>query len=82
LCGSIHSCVDFLLLARVIFVSFLSYFRRNFVRRSIRQFEGVSLRISLRGSWVSALCLFVDDLDPSNARFGLLFVDFRMNPSS
>jgi hypothetical protein len=28
----------------------------------------VFLWISLRGSWVSALCLFVDDLDPSNAR--------------
>jgi hypothetical protein len=36
----------------------------------------------LRGSWVSALCLFLDDLDPSNARFGLRFVDFWMNPSS
>jgi hypothetical protein len=53
---------------------------RIFVRRSIRRFEGVSLRISLRGSWVSALCLFVDDLDPSNAGFGLRFVDFWMNP--
>jgi hypothetical protein len=27
---------------------------------------------------VSALCLFVDDLDPSNAGFGLRFVDFWM----
>jgi hypothetical protein len=30
----------------------------------IHHFEGVSLQISLRGSWVSALCLFVDDLEP------------------
>jgi hypothetical protein len=27
-------------------------------------------------------CLVVDDLDPSNAGFGLRFVDFWMNPSS
>jgi hypothetical protein len=31
---------------------------------------------------VSALCLFVDDLDLSNAGFGLRFVDFWMNPRS
>jgi hypothetical protein len=36
----------------------------------------------LRGSWVSALSLFVGDLDPSNTIFGLRFIDFRMNPSS
>jgi hypothetical protein len=30
---------------------------------------------------VSALCIFGDDLDPSNAGFGLRFVDFWMNPS-
>jgi hypothetical protein len=46
------------------------------------RFEGVSLWISLRGSWVSALCLFVDDLDPSNAGFGLRFIDFWMNSRS
>jgi hypothetical protein len=34
---------------------------------NFRGFERVFLRISLRGSWVSALCLFVDDFDPSNA---------------
>jgi hypothetical protein len=43
-------------------------------------FERVFLRISLRGSWVSALCLYVDDLDPSNAgkppRFDGLWVEF------
>jgi hypothetical protein len=44
--------------------------------------EGFSLQISLRASRVSALRLFVDDLDPSNVGFGLGFVDFRMNPSS
>jgi hypothetical protein len=36
----------------------------------------------LRGSWVSVLCLVVDDLDPSNLGFGLRFVDFWMIPSS
>jgi hypothetical protein len=36
----------------------------------------------LRESWVSALCLFVDDLDSSNTGFGLRFVDFQMNSSS
>jgi hypothetical protein len=30
--GSFHGCVDFLLVARVIFVSFSSYFRWIFVR--------------------------------------------------
>jgi hypothetical protein len=53
-----------------------------FVLDLFRRFEGVSIRISLRGSWLSALCLFVDDLDPSNAGFGLRFVDFWMNPRS
>jgi hypothetical protein len=28
------------------------------------------------------LVLFVDDLDPTNAGFGLRFVDFWMNPRS
>jgi hypothetical protein len=31
---------------------------------------------------VSALCLFVDDLDPSNAGFGLRFIDLQMNSRS
>jgi hypothetical protein len=31
---------------------------------------------------VSVLCLFVDDLDPLNAGFGLQCVDFWMNPRS
>jgi hypothetical protein len=65
-----------------LFGDFRSSFCAIFVLRSIRPFEGVSLRISLRGSWVSALCLFVDDLDPSNTGLGLRFVDFRMKPSS
>jgi hypothetical protein len=45
-----------------------------------RGFERVFLWISLRGSWVSALCLFVNDLDPSNVgkppRFDGLWVEF------
>jgi hypothetical protein len=31
---------------------------------------------------MDALRTFGDDLDPSNARFGLRFVDFWMNPMS
>jgi hypothetical protein len=40
----------------------------------------VSPRISLRETWMDALRTFGDDLDPSNAGFGLRFVDFWMNP--
>jgi hypothetical protein len=65
-----------------LFGDFRSSFCAIFVLRSIRRFEGVSHRISLRESWVSAWCLFVDDIDPSNTGFGLRFVDFRMNPGS
>jgi hypothetical protein len=36
--GSIHGWVDFLLVARVIFVSFLSYFRWIFVRALFLRF--------------------------------------------
>jgi hypothetical protein len=46
------------------------------VCRLIRQFEDVSLRISLRGSWVSVLFLFVDDLGPSNTGNRRRFVVF------
>ena len=48
----------------------------SFVLRSIRGFEGVSSQISLRGSWVDALCIFVCDLDLSNAGKHLRFVSF------
>jgi hypothetical protein len=50
------------------------------VHHLIRRFEGVSVRISLRGSWVDVLCILVDDLDPSNAGFGLQFTNFGWNP--
>jgi hypothetical protein len=44
------------------------------------EFEMVFLWISLRVSWVSALCLFMDDLDHSNVRkpprFDGLWVEF------
>jgi hypothetical protein len=69
-------------LSRLFFLVFSEPFLGIFVHRSIHRFEGVSLRISLRGYWMSALCLFVDDLDPSSAGFGLRFVDFWMNPRS
>ena len=60
----------------VIFVSFSGLFLGSFVLRSIRGFEGVSSRISLRGSWVDALRIFVCDLDPSNVGKSLRFVSF------
>jgi hypothetical protein len=41
------------------------------VHRVIRRFGGVSAWICLRGSWVDVLCIFVYDLDPYNAGFGL-----------
>ena len=48
----------------------------GFVLRSIRGFESIFSGISLRGSWVDALCIFVCDLDPSNAGKHLRFVSF------
>jgi hypothetical protein len=66
----------------LLLLHFRSSFCAIFLLDLFHQFEGVSIWISLRGSWVSALCLFVDDLDPSNAGFGLRFVDFWMNPRS
>ena len=60
----------------MIFVSFSGLFLGSFILRSIRGFEGVFLRISLRGSWVDALRIFVCDLDPSNTRESLRFVSF------
>jgi hypothetical protein len=69
--GSIHRCVDFLLLARVILVSFFQAIFGVFCGSLDSSIEGVPVRISLRGSWVDDLCIFVCDLDPSNARFVL-----------
>jgi hypothetical protein len=67
-------------------VLLLLHFRSSFCAISVldlfHRFEGVSLWISFRGTWVSTLCLFVDDLDSSNVGFGLRFVDFWMNPRS
>jgi hypothetical protein len=50
------------------------------VHRLIRQFGGVSAQISLRGSWVDVLYIFVYDLDPSNAGVGLRFMDLGWKP--
>jgi hypothetical protein len=38
--GSFHGCVDFLLVARVIFMSFSGYFHWIFVRDLFFQFRG------------------------------------------
>jgi hypothetical protein len=72
--------VDFLLVARVISVSFFGYFRWIFVRGLFLRFRGVWVQICLWGSWIDALCIFVLDLDPSNSRFDLRFQDFGWNP--
>jgi hypothetical protein len=40
-------------------------------------FEWVSLRISLRETWMDVLCIFGIDLVPSNAEKPLRFKDFR-----
>jgi hypothetical protein len=74
--GSFHGCVDSRFLARWIFVSFSSYFRRFSVR-------GLFLLI-LRclGSncwwepWIVASCIFLLDLDPPNFEFSLRLKDF------
>jgi hypothetical protein len=41
----------------------------------------VSFWAILWGSWIDVLCIFVLDLDSSNAGFGLRFEDFSWNPS-
>jgi hypothetical protein len=79
--SSSKSCAN-LSIPEFLLLLFRSSFCAILVLDLFHRFDGVSIRISLRGSWVSALCLFVDDLDPSNAGFGLRFVDFWMNPRS
>jgi hypothetical protein len=78
---SSKSCAN-LSIPVLLLLHFRSSFCAIFVLYLFHRFEGISIWISLRGSWVSALCLFVDDLDPSNTGFGLQFVDFWMNPRS
>jgi hypothetical protein len=83
--GSFHGCVDFPLVARVIFMSFLSYFCWIFVHGLFLRIGGVWVRICWWVSWIIASCIFVLDHDPSNSqhrlRFhGLGFVDQPRNP--
>ena len=61
-------------------MSFSGLFLGVFVLGSIHDFGGVSSRISLRGSWVDALRIFVCDLDSSNAGKSLRFVSFWSEP--
>jgi hypothetical protein len=79
--GSIHGCVDFLLVDRMVFMSFSSYFRWIFVRALFLRFRGVWVRICWWGSWIDALCIFVLDHDPLISGFGLRLKDFGWNPS-
>jgi hypothetical protein len=79
--GSFHGCIDFPLVARWIFVSFLSYFRWIFVRALFLRSCGVRVRICWWGSWIVALCIFVLDHDPSNSEFVLRLKDFGWKPS-
>jgi hypothetical protein len=80
--GSIHGCVDFLLVARSIFMSFSGYFRWIFVRAWFLRFWGVWVQISWWGSWIDVLCMFVLEHDPSNSGLDLWLKDFGWNPSS
>jgi hypothetical protein len=79
--GSFHGCVNFPLVARVIFVSFSSYFHWIFVCGMFLRYSGVWVQICWRGSWIVALCIFVLDHDPSNSEFGLRLRDFGWNPN-
>jgi hypothetical protein len=79
--GSIHGCVDFLLVAHVIFMSFSSYFRWIFVHALFLQFWGVLVQIRWWGSWIDVLCIFVLDLDPPISGFDIRLNDFGWNPS-
>jgi hypothetical protein len=79
--GSFHGCIDFPLVARVIFVSFSSYFHLFFMCGLFLQFRGVWVRIFWWGSWIVASCIFVLDHDPSNSKFDLRLKDFGWKPS-
>jgi hypothetical protein len=74
--GSFHGCVDFRFVARWIFVSFSSYFRRFFVRGLFIWLWCVWPRICWWESWIVASCIFVLDLDPPNFEFVLPLKDF------
>jgi hypothetical protein len=79
--GSFHGCVYSPLVARWIFVSFSSYFRRFFVRGLFLRFIGVWVQICWWESWIVASCIFVLDLDPPDSEFGLRLKDFGWKPS-
>jgi hypothetical protein len=68
--SSSKACAN-LSIPKLLLLHFWSSFCASFVLDLFHRFEGVSILISVRGSWVSALCLFVDDLDLSNAGFGV-----------
>jgi hypothetical protein len=74
--GSFHGCVDSLLVAHWIFLSFSSYFRRFFVCGLFLRFRGVWVRICWWRSWIVVLCIFVLDLDPPIFEFGFRLKDF------
>jgi hypothetical protein len=79
--GNFHGSINFPLVARVIFLSFFSYFHWIFVRGLFLRFWGVWVWICWWGSWIVALCIFVLDHDPSNSEFGLWLKDFGWKPS-
>jgi hypothetical protein len=74
--GSFHGCVDVLLVARVIMVSFFELFLLDFRARLVPW-----VRICWWGSWIDVLCIFVLDHDPSISGFGLRLKDFGWNHS-
>jgi hypothetical protein len=79
--GSFHGCVDFLLVARVFFVSFSSYFCWIFMRTLFLRSWGICVQICWWGSCIDVLCIFVLDHEPSISRFGLRSKDFGWNAS-
>jgi hypothetical protein len=77
--GSFHGCVDSRFVARWIFVSFSSCFRRFFMRGLFLRFCGVWARICWWESWIVDSCIFVLDLDPPNSEFVPRLNDFGWN---
>jgi hypothetical protein len=77
--GSFHGCIDSRFVARWIFMSFSSYFRRFFVCDLFLRFCGVWARICWWESWIVALYIFVLDLDPLDTEFGPRLKDFGWN---
>jgi hypothetical protein len=78
--GSFHGCVDFLLVALVIFVSIGDIFVGILCAPCSFDSEVFGFGF-VGGSWIVASCIFVLDHDPSNSEFDPRLKDFGWNPS-